>query len=146
MGVPELDIGDRRGRTALRILPASLLGFDIITDKRQAYPAVLAITLLMIAATVVIARSRLGRAFRAVRESEVAALAMGVPVRTTKLAAFALSAFFAGVAGAMFAIYLDLYPSRQPWLPDHHPGADQWWSSAVSAPLSARSGARSCSA
>ncbi len=92
------------GPNGLRILPASLLGFDIITDK-QAYPAVLAITLLMIAATVVIARSRLGRAFRAVRESEVAALAMGVPVRTTKLAAFALSAFFAGVAGAMFAIY-----------------------------------------
>ncbi len=92
------------GPNGLRILPASLLGFDIVTDK-QAYPVVLAITLLMIAATVVIARSRLGRAFRAVRESEVAALAMGVPVRTTKLAAFALSAFFAGVAGAMFAIY-----------------------------------------
>ncbi|MET4201642.1 branched-chain amino acid ABC transporter permease [Bradyrhizobium sp. LA6.12] len=92
------------GPNGLRIPPASLFGFEIISD-RQAYPVVLAITLLMIWATVVIARSRLGRAFRAVRESEVAALAMGVPVRTTKLAAFALSAFFAGVAGAMFAIY-----------------------------------------
>ncbi|MFB9269977.1 branched-chain amino acid ABC transporter permease [Bradyrhizobium erythrophlei] len=92
------------GPNGLRIPPASLLGFDIVSDK-QAYPVVLAITILMIWATIVIARSRLGRAFRAVRESEVAALAMGVPVRAMKLAAFALSAFFAGVAGAMFAIY-----------------------------------------
>ncbi|MET4210948.1 branched-chain amino acid ABC transporter permease [Bradyrhizobium sp. LA2.1] len=92
------------GPNGLRIPPASLYGFEIISD-RQAYPVVLAITMLVIWATVVIARSRLGRSFRAVRESEVAALAMGVPVRTTKLAAFALSAFFAGVAGAMFAIY-----------------------------------------
>ncbi|WP_035686687.1 branched-chain amino acid ABC transporter permease, partial [Bradyrhizobium sp. Cp5.3] len=92
------------GPNGLRIPPATLFGLEIVSD-RQAYPLVLAITLLMIWATVVIARSRLGRAFRAVRESEVAALAMGVPVRTTKLVAFALSAFFAGVAGAMFAIY-----------------------------------------
>ncbi|MBR0828654.1 branched-chain amino acid ABC transporter permease [Bradyrhizobium manausense] len=92
------------GPNGLRIPPASLFGFEILSD-RQAYPVVLAITLLMIWATIVIARSRLGRALRAVRESEVAALAMGVPVQTTKLAAFALSAFFAGVAGAMFAIY-----------------------------------------
>ncbi|MFK4501952.1 ABC-type branched-subunit amino acid transport system permease subunit [Bradyrhizobium japonicum] len=98
------------GPNGLRIPPASLFGFEIISD-RQAYPVVLAITLLMIWATVVIARSRLGRAFRAVRESEVAALAMGVPVRTTKLAAFALSAFFAGVARRHVRALFDLHPS-----------------------------------
>jgi branched-chain amino acid transport system permease protein len=92
------------GPNGLRIAPAGFLGLEIVTDK-QAYPVVLALTVLMIGLTVVISRSRLGRAFRAVRESEIAALAMGVPVRTTKLAAFALSAFFAGVAGAMFAIF-----------------------------------------
>jgi branched-chain amino acid transport system permease protein len=92
------------GPNGLRIPPANLFGLEIVTDK-QAYPVVLAITVLMIGLTVVIARSRLGRSFRAVRESEIAALAMGVPVRRTKLAAFALSAFFAGVAGAMFAIF-----------------------------------------
>src|SRR4051812_46924457 len=79
------------GPNGLRIAPAGFFGIEIVTDK-QAYPVVLALTVLMIGLTVVIARSRLGRAFRAVRESEIAALAMGVPVRTTKLAAFALSA------------------------------------------------------
>jgi branched-chain amino acid transport system permease protein len=92
------------GPNGLRIPPAGFFGLEIVTDK-QAYPVVLAITVLMIGLTIVIARSRLGRSFRAVRESEIAALAMGVPVRRTKLAAFALSAFFAGVAGAMFAIF-----------------------------------------
>ncbi|MGO4713204.1 branched-chain amino acid ABC transporter permease [Bradyrhizobium sp. 2TAF24] len=92
------------GPNGLRIPPATLFGIEIVSDK-QAYPIVVAIAVLMIALTLVIARSRLGRAFRAVRESEIAALAMGVPVKATKLAAFALSAFFAGVAGAMFAVY-----------------------------------------
>ncbi|MEW6644695.1 MAG: branched-chain amino acid ABC transporter permease [Pseudomonadota bacterium] len=92
------------GPNGLRIPPATLFGLEIVSDK-QAYPVVLAIAVLMIGVTMVIARSRLGRAFRAVRESEIAALAMGVPVKATKLAAFALSAFFAGVAGAMFAVY-----------------------------------------
>ncbi|MBR1220570.1 branched-chain amino acid ABC transporter permease [Bradyrhizobium sp. U87765 SZCCT0131] len=92
------------GPNGLRIPPATLFGFEIVSDK-QAYPVVLAIAVLMIGVTIVISRSRLGRAFRAVRESEIAALAMGVPVKAMKLAAFALSAFFAGVAGAMFALY-----------------------------------------
>ncbi|SDR42602.1 amino acid/amide ABC transporter membrane protein 2, HAAT family [Rhizobiales bacterium GAS113] len=92
------------GPNGLHIAPAQLLGIELVSDK-QAYPVVLATTLLMLGLTIVISRSRLGRSFRAVRESEVAALAMGVPVRSAKLAAFAISAFFAGVAGSMFALF-----------------------------------------
>jgi branched-chain amino acid transport system permease protein len=92
------------GPNGLHIPPARLLGFEILTDK-QAYPAVLAIALLMLGLTIVVSRSRFGRSFRAVRESEVAAMAMGVPVRETKLIAFSISAFFAGVAGGMFALF-----------------------------------------
>lgn len=92
------------GPNGLHIPPARLFGLEILTDK-QAYPAVVAIALLMLVFTIVISRSRLGRSFRAVRESEVAAMAMGVPVRQTKLLAFALSAFFAGVAGGMFSLF-----------------------------------------
>ena len=47
--------------------------------------------------------SRLGRAFVAIREDEVAAKAMGINTRNIKLAAFALGASFGGVAGSMFA-------------------------------------------
>jgi branched-chain amino acid transport system permease protein len=49
-------------------------------------------------------RGRTGRAFRAVRDSEVAAVSFGVHLPTYKMLAFAISAFYAGVAGALFAI------------------------------------------
>ncbi len=92
------------GPNGLRIAPAQLFGLEIVSDK-QAYPFIVLSTLVMLGLTILIARSRLGRAFRAVRESEVAAQAMGVQVTQTKLAAFALSAAFAGVAGSMFALF-----------------------------------------
>jgi branched-chain amino acid transport system permease protein len=49
--------------------------------------------------------SRLGRAFIAIREDEVAAKAMGINTRNVKLLAFALGASFGGVAGTMFAAF-----------------------------------------
>lgn len=50
-------------------------------------------------------QSRLGRAWVALREDEIAAKAMGLNTRNLKLLAFSLSASFAGVAGAMFASF-----------------------------------------
>ena len=47
--------------------------------------------------------SRLGRAWMAIREDEIAAKAMGINTRNVKLAAFAIGASFGGVSGAMFA-------------------------------------------
>ncbi|MBI3252856.1 MAG: branched-chain amino acid ABC transporter permease [Candidatus Omnitrophica bacterium] len=47
--------------------------------------------------------SKIGRALVAIREDELAASCMGVPVLRVKLVAFGLSAFIAGVAGAVFA-------------------------------------------
>ena len=49
--------------------------------------------------------SRLGRAWIAIREDEVAAAAMGVPLMRTKTWAYATGAFFGGVAGAYYASY-----------------------------------------
>ena len=49
--------------------------------------------------------SRLGRAWIAIREDETAAAAMGVPLMRTKTWAYALGAFFGGVAGAMVASF-----------------------------------------
>ena len=49
--------------------------------------------------------SRLGRAWMAIREDDIAARAMGINVRNVKLLAFALGATFGGVAGAMFAAF-----------------------------------------
>ncbi len=49
--------------------------------------------------------SRLGRAWVAIREDEIAAKAMGINTRNLKLLAFAMGASFGGVAGAMFASF-----------------------------------------
>ena len=49
--------------------------------------------------------SRIGRAWMAIREDEVAAKAMGVNTRNMKLLAFAMGATFGGVSGAMFAAF-----------------------------------------
>jgi ABC-type branched-subunit amino acid transport system permease subunit len=53
-------------------------------------------------------RSRLGRAWMAIREDEVAAAAMGINTVTTKLMAFAIGAAFSGFAGAYFGAKLSL--------------------------------------
>jgi branched-chain amino acid transport system permease protein len=63
---------------------------------------------LTIAAIVVCVRlqdSRLGRAWMAIREDEIAAKAMGINVRNVKLLAFSLGATFGGVSGTMFAAF-----------------------------------------
>ncbi|MBN9457666.1 MAG: branched-chain amino acid ABC transporter permease [Bosea sp. (in: a-proteobacteria)] len=92
------------GPNGLRIAPARFGPLEILSDK-QAYPFVLFFCLLAIGFTVVVSRSRLGRAFRAVRESEVAAMAMGIDVRRTRVIGFGLSAAVAGFAGGMFGLF-----------------------------------------
>ena len=92
------------GSNGMRMDPATLVGLTLTTD-RQAYPFVVLIAALMLWLTVTLGRSRFGSALRAVRESDVAALAMGIDVKRMKLAAFALSAAFAGVAGGTYTLF-----------------------------------------
>lgn len=92
------------GPNGLNIKPASLFGWIILSDK-AAFPIVLTVALAFVALAVVIHVSTLGRSFRAVRESEIAAVAVGINVRRTKLLAFTLSAFVAGSAGGLFTTF-----------------------------------------
>jgi branched-chain amino acid transport system permease protein len=92
------------GPNGLNFQPASLFGWTILSDK-AAYPLVAVITVVFIAATLVIHFSTLGRSFRAVRESEIAAAAVGIDVKRVKLLAFTLSAFFAGAAGGLYTTF-----------------------------------------
>jgi branched-chain amino acid transport system permease protein len=62
----------------------------------------IAVVMMVIAWSIV--RGPLGRAFVAVRDSETAAAAMGINVARVKVTAFTISAFYAGVAGALFAL------------------------------------------
>ncbi|MFL5933246.1 MAG: branched-chain amino acid ABC transporter permease [Gaiellaceae bacterium] len=63
-----------------------------------------AVALVMLPLAYVIVRGRFGRALRAVRDSEIASTANGVSTAAVKTAAFGISAFYCGVAGALFAI------------------------------------------
>ncbi|MFT3820817.1 MAG: branched-chain amino acid ABC transporter permease [Rubrivivax sp.] len=92
------------GPTGMRIAQ-SRIGDFVITSDRMAYPIVLAATALMLGLMLLISRSRLGRSFRAVRESELAAMAVGIHVRRTKIIAFGLSAFYAAIAGGLFSTF-----------------------------------------
>ncbi len=67
------------------------------------YFLVLLILLIIVAVAKRLERSRIGRAWEAIREDEVAAGAMGIPVVRMKLLAFAMGASFAGIMGAVFA-------------------------------------------
>lgn len=53
-------------------------------------------------------KTRLGRAIRAVRDNEIAAEATGVPINKIKVLTFVISAFFAGVAGVIYAHNLNI--------------------------------------
>ena len=92
------------GSNGMRMQPAQLWGYALTNDV-QAYPFVVALTALMLWFTVTLARSQYGSALRAVRESDVAAMAMGVDVKRMKQTAFALSAAFAGIAGGMYTLF-----------------------------------------
>jgi branched-chain amino acid transport system permease protein len=69
------------------------------------YYLFLVLTLITIVICVRLQDSRLGRAWMAIREDEIAAKAMGINVRNVKLLAFSLGATFGGVAGAMFSAF-----------------------------------------
>jgi branched-chain amino acid transport system permease protein len=79
-----------------------LFGFTF-RDPIHYYYLILILVLFAIFTTVRLTRSRIGRAWEAIREDEVAASSMGINVTAMKLLAFAISAAFAGLAGVFFA-------------------------------------------
>ena len=62
---------------------------------------------LMIAVILLLITSTYGRAFRAIRDDEVAAEAMGINLAKHKRMAFIISSFFAGIGGGMMAMYME---------------------------------------
>jgi branched-chain amino acid transport system permease protein len=79
------------------------IGPFVFSQPIHFYYLILAIVGLTILAVDRLNRSRIGRAWIAIREDEVAAQAMGVDTTRLKILAFALGAFWAGIAGVFFA-------------------------------------------
>jgi branched-chain amino acid transport system permease protein len=80
--------------------------FDPATDLRPWYWSALALVLIVLLVNIRLRDSRLGRAWIAVREDEVAAASMGVPLVRVKLLAYATGAAFGGLSGAFIGSYL----------------------------------------
>lgn len=83
----------------------SFFGFEINSEYRRYY-MVLPVAIVAYVAALNLVRSRVGRAFIAVRDRDVAAEIIGVDTFRYKLLAFAVSSFYAGVAGALWTYYL----------------------------------------
>lgn len=87
--IPQLSIGD----------------FSFNTDIRV-YQLVWCFVILVLAFSLNFLRSRVGRALRSVRENEMAASAMGIPVAKYKIKIFLLSAIYASLAGSLYAHFV----------------------------------------
>lgn len=81
-----------------------IFGFSVAPVYLSYYLFVL-LALGIVLITLRLQHSRIGRAWVAIREDEIAARAMGINTRNIKLLAFAMGASFGGVAGAMFASF-----------------------------------------
>ncbi len=80
----------------------SILGVDVNTPVRK-YLFVLGVVSVMALVAKNLVRSHIGRAWMAVRDMDVAAEVIGIPLMRVKLLAFAVSSFYCGVAGALYA-------------------------------------------
>ena len=86
---------------------------DQATDLRPYFWVALAIVLVVLFVNFRLRDSRLGRAWIALREDEVAAASMGVPLVKTKLMAYAVGAAFGGISGAFLGTFLQSVNANQ---------------------------------
>ncbi|HQS32094.1 ABC transporter ATP-binding protein [Polaromonas sp.] len=82
----------------------TLLGFEI-SSVSMYYYLFLGLVIVSVVICHRLENSRIGRAWMAIREDEIAAKAMGINTRNMKLLAFGMGATFGGVSGAMFASF-----------------------------------------
>jgi branched-chain amino acid transport system permease protein len=80
----------------------TIFGYQI-SDSSQFYYVVLVVLAVVILAVTRLQDSKLGRSWKAIRENEIAAQAMGIHLVRTKLIAFAIGASFSGMMGVVFS-------------------------------------------
>jgi branched-chain amino acid transport system permease protein len=103
-----------RGTEGLSLDPAHLFGVSFRSDFAMYFIivplAVLAVLALLAAKNLF--RTRVGRAFIAIRDRDISAEILGIPLLKYKLMSFALSSFYAGVAGGLFAYFYRVVTSE----------------------------------
>ena len=92
------------GTGGLSLPPARL--FDVALDTSfRLYWVIVPITILMLLGAANLFRTRIGRAFIAIRDRDISAEVLGIPLLHYKLLSFGLSSFYAGVAGGLWAYF-----------------------------------------
>ena len=79
-----------------------------LARQREMYYFLLVFVVLAIVGTMNLVRSRVGRAFIAIRDQDIAAEIIGINIFRYKLLAFAISSFYAGVTGVLYTYYLGI--------------------------------------
>jgi len=93
------------GDDGIALASPSIAGLTLDSDQRYYY-LVLVVVVLCTVSMKNLTRTRVGRAFQAIRDRDITAETMGVNLTKYKLLAFSLSSFYAGVAGSLYAYYL----------------------------------------
>src|ERR1700722_12981840 len=94
-------------QASIQVPRPSVFGVQLVSE-RQIYLFLIFFVVLAIVATLNLVRSRIGRAFIAIRDQDIAAEIIGINIFKYKLYAFAISSFFAGVTGALESYYLGI--------------------------------------
>jgi branched-chain amino acid transport system permease protein len=87
-------------------IPRPSFGSFVFASPQSFYYIILFFSLLTILSSLRLLRSRFGRAFLSIRENELAAQTVGVRTTYYKILAFAISSFYAGLAGSLYAHYV----------------------------------------
>lgn len=102
-----------RGPSGISGIPKFAVGDFVFQSNFRSYFLALVLAVLSLLIISRIVRSRVGRAWTAIREDEVAAAAMGINTSRYKLLSYSSGAFFAGVMGVFFGQYLNfIHPSN----------------------------------
>ncbi len=92
------------GTGGMTVPPARVLGISLDTSFRI-YWLIVPVTVLMVLGAANLFRTRIGRAFIAIRDRDISAEVLGIPLLRYKLLSFGLSSFYAGVAGGLWAYF-----------------------------------------
>src|SRR5262245_709781 len=84
------------------------LGPIVLRSQLQMYYFLLVFVVLAIVGTMNLMRTRVGRAFIAIRDHDIAAEIIGINIFRYKLLAFAISSFYAGVTGVLYTYFLGI--------------------------------------
>jgi len=98
------NLGVTGGTSGMSVPPAKIFGLALDTSFRI-YWLVVPVTALMLLGAANLFRTRIGRAFIAIRDRDISAEVLGIPLLRYKLLSFALSSFYAGVAGGLWAYF-----------------------------------------